>query len=148
VDRERMSMVRDAVALVIVAVACPLAVLFQWLVGCSGQGINARCATDAVLISPALLVVAGVLAGIATRGWTGLLVAFVGGAIGMTSILLLAGAFGRSVPLDPISGVIATFWFMTPVTLGYGGCRLAWHVNEWRKGSGPGSQGPGGVSRS
>ena len=136
-DNERGSVFRDALALVIVAFACPLAVLAQWFVGCSGQGINAGCSTDSLLISPFLLVVAGVVAGVATRGWTGLLVAYVGGVIGMTSILVLAAIAGRAVPLDPISGVIATFWFMTPVTLGYGLYRLVWHLNSRRKGSGP-----------
>lgn len=132
-EGERDGVLRDTLALVIVAVACPLAVLAQWVVGCLGQGINARCATDAVFISPLLLLVAGGLAGWTTRGWTGLLFVFGGGAIGMTSILVLAWAIGRSVPLDPISGVIATFWFMTPVTIGYAAARIAARLREARR---------------
>ena len=127
-DTERNFVLRDTLALVTVAVACPLAVLAQWFIGCVGQGVDARCATNAVVISPLLLVLAGVLAGWATSGWTGLLLSYVGGVIGMTSILALAWVIGREVPFDPISGVIATFWFMMPVTIGYGLARIGARV--------------------
>ena len=127
---------RDWIALVLTALACPVALAAQWAAGCAGQGANAYCATTFILVAPILLLIAGVLDGIATRGWTGLLVVYVGGAIGMTSILGLAAMLGRDIPFDPMSGIVATIWFMAPVTAGYVVARLAWHVREWLTGRG------------
>ncbi len=117
---ERWSLARDLGALVIAAVACPVALFGGSLLGCVGQGFNAECAMRAVFISPVVLLAGGVAAGIVTRGWTGLLVTGVGVLIGMVSILLLSFGVSEPVPLDPISGVIATFWFGVPVAIGYG----------------------------
>lgn len=126
------SLARDVLALVVIAVSCPAAVAAQWLAGCLGQGVTASCAMDAVFVSPTLLLAAGGVAGLSTRGWTGLLIVYAGGAIGMTSILVLAFMVGHNVPFDPVSGVIATMWFMAPVTIGYGAGRVVWHLADGR----------------
>jgi hypothetical protein len=121
------SLPRDLVATLIVAIACPVALFGGSMVGCVGQGFNATCALSAVFISPIVLFAAGLVAGLVTRGWVGLLLMWVGVAIGMTALLVLTYAVDRPVPLDPISGFIATVWFLTPVVIGYGLARLlAW----------------------
>jgi hypothetical protein len=131
-DRLRQnSLARDVLALVITAVACPVAVAAQWLAGCVGQGVTASCAMSAAWVSPVLLAAAGIAAGLSTRGWTGLLIVYVGGVIGMVSIVGLAFLAGHNIPFDPMSGIVATIWFMAPVTGGYMVARLAWHVREW-----------------
>jgi hypothetical protein len=125
VTPDRSSRLRDLVALGVVAVACPVALFGGSLVGCVGQGFSADCALNALFIAPFLLLAAGLVAGLVTRGWTGMLVAFIGVVMGMSTILVLSAGVGRPVPLDPISGLIATAWFLAPVTIGYGMGRLA-----------------------
>jgi hypothetical protein len=120
----RYSLFRDALALVVIAVSCPLALFGGSLLGCVGQGFDPSCALNAIVISPVLLLVAGVIAGIASRGWTGLLITFVGTLIGMSAILVLSFGIGDPVPVDPISGVIATVWFYAPIAIGYAAGRL------------------------
>jgi len=128
----RYSLLRDALALVVVAVACPVALFGGSMLGCVGQGFDPSCALNAIFISPVLLLVAGVIAGLASRGWTGLLITFIGTAIGMAVILVLSFGIGDPVPVDPISGVIATVWFFAPVAIGYGAGRLVWRLYETR----------------
>ncbi len=120
----RFSLLRDALALVVTAVACPLALFGGSMLGCVGQGFDPSCALNAIVISPVLLLAAGVIAGIASRGWTGLMITFVGALIGMSAILVLSFGIGDPVPVDPISGVIATVWFYAPIAIGYGAGRL------------------------
>ena len=84
-------------------------------------------------ISPVLLMAAGVIAGISSRGWTGLLITFVGTVIGMSVILVLSFGIGEPVPVDPISGVIATVWFFAPIAIGYGAGRLLWRLFATRE---------------
>jgi hypothetical protein len=132
VDTVRYSMLRDLIATAIVALACPLAVFGGANLGCVGQGFNGECAMAAVVISPILLLFAGGLAGLVTRGWTGLMLVFIGVVIGMIAILVLSFGVGQPVPVDPISGVIATVWFTAPVMIGYGMGRLVWHLFETR----------------
>ena len=128
-DEVRFSLLRDVLALVIVAVACPVAVFGGSAAGCIGQGgFQAECALNGVWIAPLLLFAAGVVAGLVTRGWTGLLIVGVGTVIGMVSILLLSFAVGRPVPVDPISGFIATVWFLGPIVVGYAAGRIAWRL--------------------
>jgi len=119
VDSTRFSQLRDLAALVIAAVACPLAVFGGTNLGCVGK-VSSECAMSAILVSPLLLLAAGVATGFVTRGWTGLLIVFVGCIVGMAAILALSFGAGRPVPLDPISGVIATAWFLAPLSAGYG----------------------------
>ncbi len=128
----RYSQLRDLIAMVIVAVACPLAVFGGANLGCVGQGFNGDCAMAAVIISPILLLIGGGAAGLVTRGWTGLLLVLIGVLIGMVAILVLSFGVGRLVPLDPISGIIATIWFGAPVTIGYGMGRVLSRLFETR----------------
>jgi hypothetical protein len=127
-ETTRYGLLRDVLALAIAAFACPLAVFGGANLGCVGQGFNGECAMAAVFISPIVLLIGGGAAGLVTRGWTGLLVVFVGVVIGMTAILLLSFGIGQPVPVGPIEGAIATIWFTTPVVIGYGMGRLAWRL--------------------
>ena len=133
-DEPRFSLLRDALAVVIVAIACPLAVYGGAAAGCIGQGgFEADCAIDnGVWIAPLMLLVAGFVAGLVTRGWTGLFLVLVGTALGMASILVLSFAVGRPVPVDPVSAIIATVWFMAPIAIGYAGGRIVWRVLDRR----------------
>ena len=131
---------RRLAALVIVAVACPLALFGGALVGCAAQGFTASCAINGVLVSPVLLLLAGLGASLATRGWVGVGFVILGVLVGMAAIPILASIAGNPVPIDPVQGVIATIWFMPPVLIGYGvGRGLA----RLRAGS-RGTDGPGG----
>lgn len=114
---------RRLVALVIVAVACPVALFGGALLGCAAQGFSASCAINGILVSPVLLFLAGLGASLATRGWVGLGVVILGVLVGMASIPVVASIAGNPVPLDPVQGVIATIWFMPPVVIGYGAGR-------------------------
>ena len=129
----RHGVLRDLVAFLVILVACPAAVFGGANLGCVGSAsFNGDCALNAVVISPLLLLVAGAVAGIATRGWTGLLVVLVGTVAGMFAILFLSFAAGRPVPVDPISGVIATVWFSGPIVIGYAIGRVIVRLFETR----------------
>ena len=130
---------RRLAALVIVAVACPVALFGGALLGCAAQGISASCAINGVLVSPVLLFLAGLGASLATRGWVGLSFVILGVLVGMASIPIVASVAGNPVPIDPVQGVIATIWFMPPVLIGYGAGR---GVARLRARSG-GAEGPG-----
>lgn len=120
----RSTLLRELIAFVLIAVACPVALFGGSMVGCVGQGFTSECAMSAIFIAPVLLLGAGAVAGFVTRGWTGLGVLFVGVIIGMATIPVLTAMAGRPVPVDPISGLIATVWFGVPVMIGYAGARL------------------------
>ena len=131
---------RRLAALVIVAVACPVALLGGALLGCATQGFSASCAINGVLVSPVLLVFAGLGASLVTRGWVGMGFVILGVLVGMVAIPIVASIAGNPVPIDPVQGVIATIWFTPPVLIGYGvGRGLA----RLRAGS-RGTDGPGG----
>ncbi len=112
--------VRDLAALVVVAVACPVALFGGALLTCAAQGLTPTCALNGILVSPVILLAAGVVAGILTRGWPGLGFVTVGVVLGLIAIPLLAQAAGNPVPIDPVQGVFALIWFLPPVALGYG----------------------------
>jgi len=95
VDSTRYSQLRDLAALVIAAVACPIAVFGGTNLGCVGK-VSSECAMSAILVSPLVLLAAGVATGLVTRGWTGLLIVFVGCLLGMAAILALS--FGPAGP--------------------------------------------------
>jgi hypothetical protein len=116
-------LMRRLLALVIVAVACPVALFGGALLGCAAQGFSASCAINGVLVSPVLLFLAGLGASLATRGWVGLSFVILGVLVGMASIPIVASIAGNPVPIDPVQGVIATIWFMPPVLIGYGAGR-------------------------
>ena len=99
----RYGMLRDLIALVVVAVACPVALFGGSMLGCVGQGFDPACALNAIYISPVLLLASGAVAGLVSRGWTGLLITFVGTVIGMVAILFVSFDIEQPVPVDPIS---------------------------------------------
>lgn len=114
------SLARDLIALVVALVACPVSVFGGANVGCVGRaGFEGDCALTMVFMSPLILILGGVLAGITTRGWTGLAVTLVGTVAGMFAILAISNLVGRPVPPDFFTGVIATVWFSAPITIGY-----------------------------
>ena len=73
-----------------------------------------------IFVSPLVLLVGGVIAGVATEGWTGLLVVLIGTLVGMFTILLLAQFAGNPVPVDWFSAVVASIFFGGPIVIGYG----------------------------
>jgi hypothetical protein len=114
------SLVRDLAALVLVAASCPAALFGGALLGCAAQGFTSSCALNGILVSPPLLLATGIVAAWLTSGWAGLGIVAAGVLAGMIAIPLLAAAAGNPVPIDPVQGVFATFWFFPPVALGYG----------------------------
>jgi hypothetical protein len=124
---------RDWLAMVIILFAVPLSVFGGTNIACVGQGLTQGCSYLAVIISPLLLVVAGVVAGIITSGWTGLFVVGAGQIAGQVLIVALAYASGRPVPIDWFSGIVATVWFGAPIAIGYGLARLASLIAGRRK---------------
>ena len=130
---DRFVWLRDVVAYIIVAVACPLALFFGSMADCLVQGFEPKCAQAAIGIAPLLLFLSGVVAGLVTRGWTGLLFGFLGTITGMVVILGLSFGVRDPVPLDPFSGIIATIWFGLPTVTGYGVGRLVSRLIERRR---------------
>ncbi len=121
---QRHTVLRDWIALVLILVVVPLSVFGGTNIGCIGQGLSQACASQAVLISPLLLMIAGVVAGLITSGWTGLLVVGFGQIAGQVVILMMSYVAGRPVPIDPFNAIIATLWFGVPIAIGYGLARL------------------------
>ncbi len=119
-DAPRHGLLRDLIALVVVALACPVAVFGGANLGCVGSvAFGDTCALTVIIASPLILLAGGAIAGISTRGWTGLLAVLVGMVIGMTTILALSIVGGKTVPLDIFSAVFATVFFGAPVVIGY-----------------------------
>ena len=114
------SFVRDLVALVVAFVACPVSVFGGANLGCVGSpGFEGDCAMTMVFVSPLILIAAGLIAGVVTSGWTGLLWTLVGVVGGMVAILAISNLAGRPVPPDIFTGVVATIWFSVPTVIGY-----------------------------
>lgn len=114
------SVARDVIALVVVALACPIAVFGGANLGCVGSAyFSGSCAATVIFVSPLILLVGGAIAGVSSSGWTGLLVSLIGMVIGMFSILLLSQIAGKPVPLDIFSAVFATVFFGFPIVIGY-----------------------------
>lgn len=113
-------LLRRLAALALVAVACPVALFGGALLSCATQGLSASCAVNGVLVSPVLLVFAGLGASVLARGWVGLGFVILGVLLGMAAIPVVASVAGNPVPIDPVQGVIATLWFMPPVLIGHG----------------------------
>ena len=133
-------LMRRLAALVIVAVACPVALFGGALLGCATQGFSASCAINGVLVSPVLLVFAGFGASLVTRGWVGMGFVILGVLVGMVAIPIVASIAGNPVPIDPVQGVIATIWFTPPVLIGYGVGRGLARLRAGSRGTGePGS---------
>jgi len=127
------SVARDWIALAIIFVAVPMSVFGGVNVACVGQGVTTSCAPQVVFLSPMVLLISGVLAGVITRGWTGLFVVGVGQIAGQVLIVALSYVAGRPVPVDLFSGIVATLWFGTPIAIGYGLSRLANRISERRR---------------
>ena len=139
VNVEFGALLRRLAALVVVAVACPIALFGGALLGCAAQGLSASCAIDGILVSPVLLAGAGLGASLLARGWAGLGFVMLGVLVGMLAIPVVASAAGNPVPIDPVQGVIATVWFMPPVLIGHGVGRGLTRLRARSRGTG----GPG-----
>ena len=130
---ERAEIVRDVLAIIVAALACPIALFGGALLGCATQGFDATCAMSGILISPPILIGSGLLAAALTRGLWGYAWVFFGVLIGMVLIFVLTYLGGTLLPVDPITGTIATLWFLAPVTIGYLlGRGAAWFIRAWR----------------
>jgi len=125
----RSTLVRNVAAVAIIAGGCPTALFGGALIGCASQGFTTSCAMSGLVLAPLLLFAAGLVAALLARGLAGLVVLLLGVALGMTSLFFLALILHDPLPLDPVQGVIAWIWFITPTTVGYGlgrvGVRLA-----------------------
>lgn len=132
-QEQRQSVMRDWVALVIILVAVPMSVFGGVNVACVGQGVSQGCAPQVVFLSPMVLLISGVLAGVITRGWTGLFVVGVGQIAGQVVIVALSYVAGRPVPIDLFSGIVATIWFGAPIAIGYGTSRLVSRIAVRRR---------------
>jgi hypothetical protein len=119
-DIRRHTVLRDWIALVLILVVVPLSVFGGTNIACVGQGLSSTCPPQAIFISPLLLLVAGLVAGLITSGWTGLLVVGFGQIAGQVVVLVMSYLAGRPVPIDPFSAIIATLWFGVPIAIGYG----------------------------
>lgn len=131
----RNTVLRDWIALVLILVVVPLSVFGGTNVACIGPGISQACPPQSALFSPALLMAAGLVAGLITSGWTGLLVVGVGQIAGQVVIVAMSYLAGRPVPIDLFSGMLATIWFGAPIAIGYGLARGFMWVRR-RRGSG------------
>jgi len=120
VEIELGTLVRRLAALLVVAVACPVALFGGALLGCATRGLSASCAIDGILVSPVLLAIAGLGASLLARGRTGLAFVLLGVLVGLVAIPVVASVAGNPVPIDPVQGVIAAIWFTPPVLIGYG----------------------------
>jgi hypothetical protein len=134
-DNARHTVLRDWLALALILVMVPLSVYGGTNIGCIVPGSNQNCAPQAMFVSPALLMGAGLVAGFITSGWTGLLVVGVGQIAGQFLIVGLSYLAGRQVPIDLFSGMVATIWFGAPIAIGYGLARGFMWVRR-RRGSG------------
>jgi hypothetical protein len=119
-DIRQHTVLRDWIALVLILVVVPLSVFGGTNIGCIGQSVSQACAPQAVFISPLLLMIAGLIAGLITSGWTGLLVVGVGQIAGQVVVLAMSYLGNRPVPIDPFNAIIATLWFGVPIAIGYG----------------------------
>ncbi len=129
----RFSMLRDLAALVVVALACPIAVFGGANLGCIGHAeFSGSCALTVIVVSPLILLAGGAVAGVLTRGWTGLLWALVGTIGGMFAILVVSQVVHDPVPVDLFSGVIASAFFGFPIMIGYGFARVLAKLLESR----------------
>jgi hypothetical protein len=115
----RSQRLHHVIALVVIAAACPGAMLGGALLNCAGGGFDSECAMEGITFSPFLLVGAGIVAGFLTRGWRGLAFVFAGVVVGMVAILVASFLAGNLVLIGPVEGIIATIWFGAPVALGY-----------------------------
>jgi hypothetical protein len=126
---------RDWLAMILILFAVPLSVFGGTNIACVGQGLSQECSYVGLLLSPMLLMVAGVVAGLITSGWTGLFVVGTGQIAGQVVILVAAYLSGRpdAVVLDWFSAITATIFFGAPIAIGYGLARGAMLVVGRRK---------------
>ena len=129
----RFSLARDVAVVVLIALMCPVSVFGGANLGCVGHAeFSGTCAVTMIVVSPLILLAGGALAGILTRGWTGLLFVLIGMLAGMVAILMLSQAAGQAVPVDFFSGVVASIFFGFPIVIGYGFARVLAKLLESR----------------
>jgi hypothetical protein len=133
----RYSLLRDLIAFVIVVIACPIAVFGGANLGCVGSSsFTGGCAVTVIFVSPLILMLGGAIAGVASRGWTGLMIVLIGTFFGMVLILVISVIAGKPVPVDLFSGIVATVFFGAPLAIGYGIGRVLWRLFDTRDGGG------------
>ncbi|MFH1474955.1 MAG: hypothetical protein ABIG85_03760 [Chloroflexota bacterium] len=121
VDVDLATLLRRLAALLVVAVACPLALFGGALLGCATQGLTRSCAVDGILlVAPILLPGAGLGASLLARGRAGLGFVILGVLVGMLAIPVVASIAGNPVPIDPVQGMFATVFFLPQVLIGHG----------------------------
>ncbi len=111
---------RHIATVLVIALACPIALFAGVNVSCSAGGMTAQCANNGLLLSPLILLLAGMISAFLERTAIGLLLGVIGIALGMTLLwIIVALARGIMLPLDPIQGLIATIWFGLPPIIGW-----------------------------
>ena len=129
----RFSLLRDIAALIVIALVCPVSVFGGANLGCIGQAsFSGSCALTVIVVSPLILLAGGAVAGVLTRGWTGLLWAMIGMVGGMFLILVISQIAHDPVPVDLFAGAIASFFFGFPIVIGYGFARVLAKLLESR----------------
>ncbi len=131
------SALRYVATFLIVALGCPVALVAGEAIGCisASTGFDAECAVDGLFYSPFILVATGVVAGVIVGGWRAMLLMPAAILTGMVLIFIVAWTLGTRPPVGFVEGVIATLWFLVPVTIGYGLGRTAmWIARAVRRG--------------
>ncbi len=126
---------RDWIAMILILFAVPLSVFGGTNIACVGQGLSQDCSYVGLLLSPLLLIVAGVAAGLITSGWTGLFVVGTGQIAGQVVIVVMAYLAGRpdAVVIDWFSAITATVFFGAPIAIGYALARGASFLVDRRR---------------
>lgn len=119
------SMVRNVATVLVIAVACPLALLVGVDVSCAAGGMTAQCANNGLLVAPLILIAAGIISAFLNRGFLGFVLGLLGIIVGMALIWVFAAVRGIELPLDPAEAFIATLFFGVPPIIGWSIAKVA-----------------------
>ncbi len=120
------SMVRNVATVLVIAVACPLALLAGVDVSCLAGGMTAQCANNGLLVAPLILIAAGIISAFLNRGLVGFVLGLFGIIVGMGFLWVFAAAVrGTELPLDPVEAFIATLFFGVPPIIGWSIAKVA-----------------------
>ncbi len=117
---------RHIATVLVIAIACPLALFAGVNISCSTGGMTPQCAGNGLLLSPLILFLAGAVSALLEQRAIGFVLGAIGIALGMTLLwVIVALVRGIALPLDPVQGLIATIWFGVPPVVGWAAGRGA-----------------------
>ncbi|HEX9044652.1 MAG TPA: hypothetical protein VF802_06465 [Candidatus Limnocylindrales bacterium] len=123
---------RHLATVLVIALACPIALLAGVNISCSAGGMTAQCANNGLLLSPLILFIAGAISALLERRAIGFVLGAIGIVLGMTLLwIIVAVVRGIFLPLDPVQALIATVWFGIPPIVGWAVARGA--VWTWER---------------